>query len=436
MNDHYLSEAVRLKTTLPGQSLAWLAAIREQGLVAFASGGFPTLRNEDWKYTSVARIEKGTFGFLPLAATTANAVAANEIEALSLAGTHRLVFLDGRYAPALSSADPLPAGVTVASLAAVLERDPESLRHRLDRTGRDQRPGFAALNAACVADGCYIHLATGAVMETPIHLLFVAREANLATHSRNLVVAEPGSRACIVEHHAALGVTEYFTNVITDIVIGQGAEIEHYKLQEESTAAFHVAAVNADLGRGSRFASSSFALGGTLARADITVGLNAEGAECVLDGLYMADGHQHLDHHTRIDHACARGTSREFYKGVLNGAARAVFNGKVIVHADAQQSDASQTNRNLLLSDHAEVDTKPQLEIWADDVKCSHAATVGQLDAEQIFYLRSRGIDNAAARAMLTYAFAAEMVERVSLAPLRTRLESLLRERLQQGAPR
>ncbi len=432
--EHYLGQFARLKAALPGRRLPWLARRREAALAAFAGGGLPTLRDEDWKYTSVARIEKGGFGLLPLAETAANTVSAGEIEALTLPGTQRLVFVDGRYAPTLSSPEQLPAGVTVASLAAVLERDPERLRQWLDGPRRDPPAGFAALNAACMADGAYIHLAAGAVMETPIHLLFVARKTNLATHSRNLVVAEPGSRACIVEHHAALGVTGYFTNVITDIVVGQDAEIKHYKLQEESTTAFHIAAVNADLAQGSRFASSSFALGGALARVDITVGLNAEAAECVLDGLYMADGHQHLDHHTRIDHAGPRGTSRELYKGVLSGAARAVFNGKVIVHAGAQQSDASQTNRNLLLSDDAEIDTKPQLEIWADDVKCSHGATVGQLDAEQIFYLRSRGIDDGAARAMLTYAFAAEMVERVALVPLRARLDGLLRERLSQVA--
>jgi Fe-S cluster assembly protein SufD len=218
--------------------------------------------------------------------------------------------------------------------------------------------------------------------------------------------------------------------VITDLLAGRDAEIEHHKLQQESLKAFHVAAVNADQQHGSRFTSRSFALGGGLARIDISVGLNAERTECALDGLYMTDGRQHIDHHTRIDHARPHGTSREFYKGVLAGASRAVFNGKVIVHADAQHSDAYQTNRNLLLSDHAEVDTKPQLEIYADDVKCSHGATVGQLDPEQIFYLRSRGVDDASARALLTFAFAEEVIGRVGIVPLRARLEKLLLGRL------
>ena len=216
---------------------------------------------------------------------------------------------------------------------------------------------------------------------------------------------------------------------MTDIVLGQGAQIDHHKLQQESSKAFHIARIRAELAERSRFVSSSFALGSALARTDIHVALQGEGAECSLDGLYMPDGHQHIDHHTRIDHEVSRCTSRELYKGVLDGAARAVFNGEVIVHPDAQQSDASLSNRNLLLSEYAEVDTQPRLEIWADDVKCSHAATVGQLDDEQIFYLRSRGLDEASARALLTYAFAAEMLQRIEPAPLRERLDAVLRER-------
>jgi len=428
---HFLDECLRIKTALPGQDLPWLAGSRAQALAAFTGTGLPTLRDEDWKYTSVARIEQGRFFFL---AATPDTVAAAELAAevanLALPGAHLLVFVDGRHVPALSGVGSLPTGVVVASLAATLRREPERLQFWLASPRHGKPGGFAALNAACMADGAYIHLAPGVVLEAPLHVLFVAATTDLATHSRNLVIAGADSRACIVEHHARLGAARYFSNVVTDIVVGPGATIEHHKLQEESAEAFHVAAVYADLAQGSRFVSSSFALGGALARTEIAVALDGEGAQCALDGLYLATGRQHIDHHTRIDHSRPHGTSREFYKGVLDGAARAVFNGKVIVHADAQHSDAAQTNRNLLLSDQAEIDTKPQLEIWADDVKCSHGATVGQLDAEQIFYLRSRGIADAAARALLTWGFAAEMVERVPLAPLRARLERLLRARL------
>lgn len=427
---HYLDAAIRLATLLPGRHLPWLNHLRAEARDVFTTTGFPTTRDEDWKYTSVARIEQGKFSFLTAAPTILNT---EEIGALALPGAHRLVFVDGRHAPTLSSLGELPDGITVTSLATMLERNPEALRDWLIRG--NHAGGFAALNAACMADGAYVHLASGATLEAPLQLLFVASTPGLASHSRNLVVAEADSRACIVEHHAAApGATTYFTNVVSEISLGTGARVEHYKLQEESPKAFHIATVNAALARDSHLLSASFALGGALARTDINVGLQAEGAECTLDGLYLADGHQHMDHHTRIDHARPHGTSREFYKGVLAGAARAVFNGKVIVHAGARHSDAEQINRNLLLSEQAEIDTKPQLEIWADDVKCSHGATVGQLDPEQIFYLRTRGMAEAAARTLLTYAFAAEMVERVHPAPLRARLDRLLRERLAPGS--
>ncbi|HEV8689352.1 MAG TPA: Fe-S cluster assembly protein SufD, partial [Ideonella sp.] len=391
--DFYCDEFARLKASLPGGRLPWLRRAREEGLASFADTGFPTLRQEDWKYTSVAAIEKGHFVLTVLAPPASNGVTEQQIEGWSLPDTQRLVFVNGHYQPRWSRIGPLPAGVTLASLAEMLEREPEHLESVLGPTPDAYPSGFAALNAAFMSDGAYVHLATGVALDTPIHLLFVTTEAGLAVQTRNLVMAEAGSRASLVEHHVAVGDGAYFTNVITDLLAGRDAEIEHHKLQQESLKAFHVAAVNADQQHGSRFTSRSFALGGGLARIDISVGLNAERTECALDGLYMTDGRQHIDHHTRIDHARPHGTSREFYKGVLAGASRAVFNGKVIVHADAQHSDAYQTNRNLLLSDHAEVDTKPQLEIYADDVKCSHGATVGQLDPEQIFYLRSRGVD-------------------------------------------
>jgi len=416
------------------QTPPWLASRRAEALASFASSGLPTRRDEDWKYTSVAAIERGRFSFEPAAT---DQVTVTRIEALALPGAHRLVFIDGRHAPEWSSPAALPAGVRVDSLRHVLALEPARLQAWLGLPPQAEADapgsGFAALNLAWWADGAYIHLEPGIRLAMPIQLLFVARSGKLATHSRNLVIAAAGSSACIVEHHASLDAAGYFTNVVTDIRLAGDARIEHHKLQEESQDAFHIAAVHAELAQGSEFISGSFALGGALARTDISVCLNGERATCSLDGLYLVDGRQHVDHHTRIDHAQPRGTSREFYKGVLAGAARGVFNGKVIVHPDAQLSDAEQRNHNLLLSAQAEIDTKPQLEIWADDVKCSHGATVGQLDAEQIFYLCARGIDAVAAHAMLTYAFAAEMIERVPLAPLQARLQSLLRQRLPQA---
>lgn len=434
----YVDEFPRLLPTLAGQHLPWLVSLREAALLRFRTSGFPTQRDEDWKYTNVAPIANGYFLLQPPSGS--KAVAPQQIAALGLAGAQLLVFVDGRYTPELSQLSELPEGVTLLSLAEVMDGAPgfrqARLQAMLEQARNSQSSGFAALNFAFMADGAYIHLAPWAKLPMPIHLLFIAATPNLATHTRNLVLAENDSHASIVEHHLSLahqlelGSPTYFSNVMTDIVLGRAAKIEHYKLQEESPKAFHVAAINADQGRETHLLSSSFALGAALARVDIHVGLNAKGTECTLDGLYLVDGRQHSDHHTRIDHARPHGTSRQLYKGVLSRAGRAVFNGKIIVHAEAQQSDAAQINRNLLLSEQAEVDTKPQLEIWADDVKCSHGATVGQLDAEQIFYLQARGIDAAAAKALLTYAFAAEMVERVSLPPLRARLDAMLRRRL------
>lgn len=426
---HYGEEFRRLRDTLPGRHLPWLANLREQAMQRFMETGFPTLRSEDWKYTSVAPIENGLF---TLAARATAAVDASAIAALALPGAHVAVFVDGRHVPGLSRTDALPDGVTVASLAVLLERHPRGLAAQIAHTG-DYPSAFAALNAACMTDGVCVHLSRGTRLEAPIHLLFVASSDQLAIHVRNLIIAEPDSGATIVEHHVGTGTASTFTNTVTDIMIGERARIEHHKLQQENPKSCHVAAINTQLAAESRFASTSFALGAVLARADIHVALDGAGAECALDGLYLADGRRHVDHHTRIDHNQPRCTSRELYKGVLDNAGRGVFNGRVVVQPGAQKSDAAQVNRNLLLSELAEIDTKPQLEIWADDVKCSHAATVGQIDAEQIFYLRSRGLDDAAARALLIYAFAAEMVQHVELPSLRERLDGLLRARLAQS---
>ena len=422
--EHCVQEAERIRAVLPGAAVSWLDQARDAALARFADTGFPTLRDEDWKYTNVAPIEASRFAFAP---PPAGVPTRSQIDALLLPGAHALVFVDGRFAPALSRPGKLPPGATLGSVADALAQDPDRVRALWeDHAGS----AFAALNQACAGDGAYVRLAAGVRLDAPIQLLFITTQAGVATHCRSLVMAEEGARACVVEQHVSWADQPSLGNHVTRIAVGPGAAVEHHKLQNESAAAFHIAAVEARLSERGEFASSSFALGAALSRADIRVALDAEGASCTLDGLYLADGQRHVDHHTRIDHLKPGGTSRELYKGVLADAGRAVFNGRLVVHRDAQRSDASQSNRNLLLSDAAEVDTQPQLEIYADDVQCSHGATVGQLDADQLFYLRSRGVSDAAARAWLTYAFAAEMVERVQLAPLRAQLDTLLRARL------
>jgi len=414
----------------------WQRRLREWAFERYADLGLPTLRNEDWKYTNVAHLEKHAYA---LADDAKDPSAAARVAALALSGCARLVFINGHHAPALSdlaALGPLAEGVTVGSLAALTARagTGESwLAGRLTVSAEAPRNGFEALNAALWTDGACIDLPAGTVLETPLQLLFLTTRPELAAFTRSLIRLGAEARAEIIEHHAGIDEGAYFTNTVTGIVLERAARLTHAKLQEEGKRAWHIADLRTEQGEGSRYASLAFALGAQFARADIATHFEGEGCQAELLGLYLADGRQHLDHHTRIDHARPGGTSRQLYKGVLDGAARAVFNGKVIVHPDAQGSDAQQSNRNLLLSEQAEVDTKPQLEIYADDVKCSHGATVGQLDPAQIFYLRSRGIDEAASRSLLTHAFAAEVVAKVEMAPLRERLETLLHRRLPAG---
>lgn len=423
---NYLGAYARIAGILPGRSLDWLVQARAAAIERFAANGFPTRRDEAWKYTSVSAIENSRFSVLPEPCAEFLAAQVNEY---ALPDAHLLVFVNGRLEPRLIRHGRLPAGVALSGLGYSLEQN-RCEAGGLMLSGAAASP-FVDLNLALMADGAYIRLPPGAIVKAPIQLLFIASEPNLAIQPRNLVLAGEGSSASIIEHHVALGEAGYFTNAVTNIVVGPGAGIEHYKLQQESPRAFHIATLNVVQQADSRFLSASFALGAQLSRTGITVALDAEGASCDLDGLYLGDGRQHVDHHTRIDHLKPRCTSRELYKGIISGAARAVFNGQVMVHPGARGSDAMQANHNLLLSDNAEIDTKPQLEIWADEVKCSHGATVGQLDEAQVFYLRARGIDDSLARRLLTRAFAMEIVHRVRVMSLQARLDTLLQDKLQ-----
>jgi Fe-S cluster assembly protein SufD len=425
--DRVLADFARVAPMLPGARVPWLARARDAALARFAQTGFPTSRDEEWKYTNVAAIEKR---FFTASLQGAESAASLQLDALAFSH-HRLVFIDGRYSPALSAIGRLPAGVTLESLAAALERAPDALERLI---GEDSRQTvFGALNTAFMADGTYLYVPRGTAIEEPVHLFFVAAEKDAAIHPRNVIVAEEGSQATVIEHYAGAEGVAYFTNAVTQIFAAGNATVEHYKLQQEPLQAFHIAGIHAAQAGGSRFLSHSISLGAAIARNDISTTFDAEGCEATLNGLYLARGRQHVDHHTRIDHAKPNGTSREYYRGLLDGASRGVFNGKVIVHPQAQRTDAHQVNHNLLLSKDAEVDTKPQLEIYADDVKCTHGATVGQLDDAQLFYLRSRGVEEAVARSLLVYAFARDVIERIRVASLRVQLEEVLLSRLPQG---
>ncbi len=379
----------------------------------------------------LAPLARQTFAAAPAANGVADGAAAALVAAARLGVGIELVFVNGRYAADLSTPGPLPAGVVVASLAATLAAQPGLLEPHLGRLADLEADGMAALNSACVEDGAVVLLLPdGVALDAPVHCLFVSMpgDAPTVSHPRTLIVAGAASRATVIEHYVGAGV--YWTNAVTEIVLGAGADHTHHRVQREDVRAFHLATLAAAQGADSRFTSHAVSFGAALSRGDLATRFDAAGAACRFDGLYVADGAQHVDHHTTIDHRQPRGVSRELYKGILGGRASGVFNGKVLVRPDAQQTDAQQMNRTLLLSDDAQIDTKPQLEIFADDVKCSHGATIGQLDEDAIFYLRGRGIGAADARRLLIHAFANELVERVAVAPLRRQLETALAARL------
>lgn len=426
--DRITGDFQRIQGSLPGRGTAWVDRARGDALDWFSGRGFPTARDEDWKYTNAAAIERRPMN----AATVPNPVSAERVRALAFAELpcHLVVFGDGRFDPTFSAISALPDGVSVRSLAEVIAHDGPRLEPLL---AGEPGNAFAALNLAFMTDGVVIELSRNTVVEQPIHVLYFASQPETSVHYRNLIIADENAQATVVEHYFGPDGSSYLTNVVTTILGAANSSIEHYKLQQESAKAFHVAGIHATQDRNSRFTSHSIALGGAIARNDITSRLAAEGAECTLNGFYMVGGRQLVDHHTRIDHAKPHGTSREHYRGVLDGASRGIFNGKVMVHPDAQHTDAQQSNHNLLLSKAAEVDTKPQLEIYADDVKCTHGATVGQLDDSMMFYLRSRGIEQEVAKALLIYAFAHDIIGRIRLDPLRHRIERHLISMLPEG---
>jgi Fe-S cluster assembly protein SufD len=409
---------------------AWLRELRESAIASFGKLGFPTTRDEDWKYTNVDPIISTAFERSGRIAKNHSAVGADEIFALSFTDptSNRMVFINGAYFPELSSLRGLPRGARVESFADSLRADDAVLHGHLSRYVRYREHSFAALNTAFVEDGALVVVPKGVVIEQPIHLVFVSlgEDRPMVSHPRNLIVVGEGSQARIVESHIGTGRIAYFANAVTELVGGEGAAIEHYLLQREADAGFHIGMLEAQLSRQCTLVAHCITLGGSLVRNNVHVVLNGEGAECNLNGLYLLDGKQHVDNHTEIEHCMPRAKSLELYKGILSGGARGVFDGKILVHKDAQKSDARQTNKNLLLSEDAVINTKPQLEIYADDVKCSHGSTVGQLDRDALFYLRSRGIDFEAAQSLLSYAFASDVISGVKIASLRDQLNDYL----------
>jgi Fe-S cluster assembly protein SufD len=409
----------------------WTRSLRLSGITRFEELGFPTTKNEDWHFTSVAPIAERDFA--PLTAGGAQRkLTAAQLAPFSFGATdwHTLVFVNGRFSAELSNTAALPDGVQVLPLARAYDELPLLLEQHVGRITSMDAHTFTALNTAFINDGAVVHVTQDVEIKRPIHLLFLSdRDAvNGVAQPRNLIVLDRFAKATVIETYAGLadeaGAGAYFTNAVTEATIGDGATLTHLKLQRESAQAFHVGTVDVRQGRDSHLVSFSFATGAALSRTNIYTELRGEGCGATLNGLYLGDGDQHIDHQTRIEHVEPNCYSRELYKGILDGSAHGVFNGKVFVHPAAQKTDGKQTNQTLLLSEKAEIDTKPQLEIFADDVKCTHGATVGRLDETSLFYMKSRGINSRTARELLTYAFAADVLETIELAEVREGLEA------------
>ena len=418
--ERYFREFERRKPAGP----AWLQALRRAGIERFQELGFPTTRWEEWKYTNIRPVPEIQFSpgrFDP-----------SELSALSEltfddSGTIRLVFINGLLSREHSRVEGLPPKVRVESLSEAVHATPEVLEQHVGRYAPHASHPFVALNTAFIEDGAFVFVPRGVVLESPIHLVFFSRAGDgpSISHPRNLIVAEEQSQVTVVESYAgAAGM--YLTNSVTEVAAAPSAVIDHYKIQRESPQAYHFATLQVHQERASTFSNTNIALGSAIARTDVNVDLEGEGAEATLNGLAMGADKQLIDNHTKIEHAKPHCPSHELYKGIWDDESEGVFNGRIHVHPDAQKTDAKQTNQHLVLSRDATINTKPELEIYADDVRCTHGATIGQLSEEALFYIRARGVGADEARSLLTYAFASDILERIKVEPLRDRLEEHL----------
>jgi Fe-S cluster assembly protein SufD len=426
----WLENFTEFEKSAPGAKLPWLKRLREDAFARFCEAGFPTTREEDWRFTNVAAIARTVFRPASAAKLTEDQISAFHVRRETAA---TLVFVNGRFDAERSQVSGLPRGVTVASLPEQIAAHPETLERHLGRYADMQRDAFVALNTAFLADGAYVHVARGVVVEDPIYLLYLSTEeaAPAVTHPRNLIVAEDASQVAVIEDYASVGGESVaFSNAVTELIAGESAVAQHYLIEREHLKAFNVSTLRIEQGRSANVASHSLLLGGGLVRNNVHPVLAGEGGECLINGLFLGTGHQHLDNYMHVEHASPHCGSRQFYNGILDEQAHGVFHGRIVVHKAAQKTDAKQTNRNLLLSDDAQIDTKPQLEIYADDVKCTHGATIGQIEENALFYLQSRGISEAEARKLLLLAFAEECVERMQSAAARELIEGLIRQHL------
>ena len=413
--------------------LKWLALMRQNGIASFAEQGFPKLSDEDWRFTNVAPIAKLNFQLASSVAVNGAETKVLEDSVFAALPGHRLVFVNGFFSTKLSSLQPVTGGVRIESLATALAKDSTLIEKHLGKFAHTAGNAFAAMNQALFADGAFIFVPSGVAVAEPVQLIYIssAKNSGETILPRNLVIAEANSKVTVVESYLATGNVAYLTNAVTEIIAGDQAFIEHIKVQDEATAAFHIATIAGEFGRASNVNVHSFALGGKISRNNIRTKLAGEGLECILNGLYLTKADQLADHHMIVEHAQPHCASHEYFNGILDDQSKGVFHGRIYVHPIAQKTDAKQTNKNLLLSDDATADTKPQLEIYADDVKCTHGATIGQLNSESIFYLRSRGMSLDTAKQMLIHAFAGEIIERIKCEPARAVIDKLVWDRLE-----
>ena len=432
--DSYLESFSKFEKLAIGHDLPWLRTLRRDAFARFCEVGFPTTHDEDWRFTNVSAIAQTRFR---LARNGRARLSQQELEPYRVAGVAcQLVFVNGRFARELSLLSYLPDGVKVGSLAEEISSNPGAIESHFGRYLDIHRDAFCALNTAFAEDGGYVHIRRGTLVEEPIYLLFVstAEDVPSMSHPRNLIVAEEDSQATLVEDYISLDGGAVFSNTVTELVAGDHTVLSHYMIEREHKQASNISTLRIQQGRSTNVVSHSVLLGGALVRNNVHPVLAGEGGECLINGLFIGNGRQHLDNYMLVEHASPRCASRQFYNGILDGHAHGVFHGRIIVHKDAQKTDAKQTNRNLLLSDDAQIDTKPQLEIYADDVKCTHGATIGQIEGEALFYLRSRGIDEVSARKLLLFAFASECLDRMKQGPVRKLVEGLIHRCLFQMA--
>jgi len=406
---------------LSGADLPWLSAQRKAALMHFEQIGLPGVRDEDWRYTNLRTLKSQTYQLSAVSALT---------QTLAKSETPRLVIVDGHLDKAASTGLSTE-GIVVASLKDVLNE--KIVEQSFGATLAQNQHGFTALNTAYAQDGYVVYLPKGKVLDQVLEIVFVNQSTDTVHHSRNLIIAEANTQCTIIERHSGSDNQVYLSNTITEIIAGENAHIDHYKIQQESAEAFHIGGVFINQNAGSQVKNHNIALSGLVTRNDTQTNLLGQGAHMEMNGLVLGQGRQHIDNHTEVNHAVPNCTSDEYYKTVLDDNSRSVFRGRIIVAQDAQLTNADQQNNNLLLSANAEADSKPQLEIYADDVKCSHGATVGQLDPKAMFYLKSRGINAEQAQALLTFAFVNEVVERMTVDTVRKELTNILAGELLSG---